>query len=397
MIFIFYPSHILGGAELLLSRLASDLCKAGYQVSLIDIPKGWISENINNSYIKTIYIGKEKVLLPDNATLITTSNFIYLLDSYFERSNTKLLFWTVQPYNVVVSMPYIHRYKILEKIIFTRFKSFYDNEVIRKPKKLLSELITSNSIVAMDNACDIVLNKNYGLAYRRFLPVYIHSKEAYSLSLLEKNIQVLWLGRVDNEFKKYILMKLISDIQNSDFSRKIHLNIIGEGDGLDELKQFCKNIDNIKFLGTLRDKQLEGVLAQSNIGFAMGTSALDMANRGIPTVLLDFSYQPIHFYKYRWIFEAENFDLGRDIALLSFEQLNNMKSFDEVLSELIEEQPNLGALCKDYVEKNHNVDTVLKKVDNYLMESRFSMNNLYENMKYRPIWLTIKKYVKGRR
>ena len=136
MIFIFYPSHILGGAELLLIRLANDLYNSGYEVGIVDVQNGWISENINNSHIETIYIGKEKVLLPNNATLITTSNFIYSLDNYFERSNTKLLFWTVQPYNVIISMPYINRYKILEKIIFTRFKNFFDNEVICKPKQL---------------------------------------------------------------------------------------------------------------------------------------------------------------------------------------------------------------------------------------------------------------------
>lgn len=397
MIFIFYPSHILGGAELLLIRLANDLYKSGYEVGIVDVQNGWISENIQNSNIKTIYIGKEKVLLPDNATLITTSNFIYSLDNHFKRSNTKLLFWTVQPYNVIISMPYIHRYEILEKIIFTRLEGFYNHEVIHKPKQLLSKLIASNSIVAMDNVCNIVLKKNYGLEYHRFLPIYIYSKEIYNRSALGEKFQLLWLGRIDNEFKKHILIKLISDIQDCDFFHKIHLNIVGEGDGLDEVKNFCKNLNNIRFLGTLRGNQLESVLAQTNIGFAMGTSALDIANLGIPTVLLDFSYQPIYFYKYRWIFEAENFDLGRDIALLSFEQLNNMKSLNEVLIELIEGQENLGALCKDYVERNHTENITLKKVDKYLMESKFSMDNLYENMKYRPIWLTIKKYIKGNR
>jgi hypothetical protein len=397
VIFIFYPSHILGGAELLLIRLANDLYNSGYEVGIVDIQNGWISENINNSHIETIYIGKEKVLLPNNATLITTSNFIYSLDNYFERSNTKLLFWTVQPYNVIISMPYINRYKILEKIIFTRFKNFYDNEVICKPKQLLSELIKSNSIVAMDNACNIVLNKNYGLNYQKFLPVYVYSKNSYSFSPLEEKIQLVWLGRIDNEFKKYILIKLISDIVDSNFFHRVNLNIIGEGEGLVEVKKFCENLNNVNFLGTLRKNELQSVLSQANIGFAMGTSALDIANLGIPTILLDFSYQPINFYKYRWIFEAENYDLGRDIKLLSCNQISSMKSLNEVLNQLVEEQARLGGLCKDYVEKNHTANISLKKIDKYFTESNFSIDDLYNYMKYRPIWLTIRKYIKGRR
>ena len=68
--------------------------------------------------------------------------------------------------------------------------------------------------------------------------------------------------------------------------------------GLVEVKKFCENLNNVNFLGTLRNNQLQSVLSQANIGFAMGTSALDIANLGIPTILLDFSYQPINFYKY---------------------------------------------------------------------------------------------------
>ncbi len=55
MIYIFYPSSIMGGAEYLLARTANLLYNNGFNVGLVDIEGGWLSANINNMEKKNYY------------------------------------------------------------------------------------------------------------------------------------------------------------------------------------------------------------------------------------------------------------------------------------------------------------------------------------------------------
>ena len=50
---IFYPSKITGGAEFLL-KTAAELLKKTHDVTIIDISKGWLSENIAGTKIKIL-------------------------------------------------------------------------------------------------------------------------------------------------------------------------------------------------------------------------------------------------------------------------------------------------------------------------------------------------------
>ena len=136
MIYIFYPSHILGGAELLLIRLANDLHAAGYVVCIIDIKNGWISKNIENVNIKILYLTNKKLILSDDGILITTANYLYSLDRYFSPSKTKLLFWTVQPYNVIIRIPHINKINFFKKLPLDFIKEFYLNIVLKARLKL---------------------------------------------------------------------------------------------------------------------------------------------------------------------------------------------------------------------------------------------------------------------
>ena len=70
----------------------------------------------------------------------------------------------------------------------------------------------------------------------------------------------------------------------------------------------------VEFHGNLKYKNLINLLNNSvDLSFAMGTSALDSAKIGIPTVLVDYSFKKIKNYKFRWIFDTQNFDLAHEI------------------------------------------------------------------------------------
>lgn len=315
MIYFFYPSSMTGGAEYLVVNTANLLCKAGLDIGVIDFKSGWVVNNITDPLIKKKYLYKnKKIQLDENDILITTANYMYKLDNYLLESNARVLFWVVQPYNIILGLPNI----ISGSKFFQILLSGYMNKKNIEHKQNLKLILNKNAIISMDSECDRVLNYNYSLNYKYYLPIFIDDNRFSQLNrLCEENntIKMVWLGRIDLDFKIHILKKLLLDLNlyRKDANVSLEFNIIGEGPGLESLKLFVnKNIKfKINFLGELRGESLREILVQNDIGFAMGTSALEIAAKKIPTVLLDFSYNEVLNYKYRWIFETDGYVLGR--------------------------------------------------------------------------------------
>lgn len=397
MIYFFYPSNIMGGAEYLMVNTANLLSDAGMPVGVVDFSDGWVLNNINNGLIKKEYILKNiKIQLDEKDILITTANNLYKLDNYFSTGDAKVLFWVVQPYNVILGLPnFLAQSKICKLI-----GSIYIKRKIICHKKNLELILNKNSIVSMDSECDRVINLNYGLNYKNFLPIFVKDGDFKTeLCKVKKNnvIEMVWLGRIDLDFKIHILKKLLLDIEliRNEFEKKIIFNIIGNGPGLDDLQIFIKkNINfDINFLGELKGNNLSFILEKSDIGFAMGTSALDIAIKKIPTVLLDFSYKKVNDYNYRWIFETEGYVLGRDIKLLSNFDIVSMKSLGQIFDELNNDQVKLSELCFNYVYINHSNQNTLLQLKKYLVNAKLTLKDIYEYSSTKPIWNKVSYYL----
>ncbi len=397
MIYFFYPSSIIGGAENLMVNTANLLCNAGLSVGVVDFKNGWVVNNITSPLIKKEYLYKnKKIQLDEKDVLITTANYIYKLDNYFLESDARVLFWVVQPYNVILGLPNI----ISENKIFQVLLSKYMNKQKVKHIKNLKLIINKNSIVSMDSECDRILNYNYSLNYKYYLPIFVDDSRFSQLNVLFKKnnaIEMVWLGRIDLEFKIHILKKLLLDLNlyKNFFNTSLEFNIIGEGPGLESLKSFVdENIEfKIKFLGELRGDDLSTVLVQSDIGFAMGTSALEIAAKKTPTVLLDFSYNEVLDYKYRWIFETDCYVLGRDIDFLTKVDVKNMKKLELIFSELIDNNKMVAESSFNYVLENHSSKNILNLLEDYVINAELTIRDIYQYRSTKPFWNKIWYYL----
>ncbi|HEN9524449.1 TPA: hypothetical protein U9I82_002879 [Acinetobacter baumannii] len=396
MIYFFYPSKIMGGAEYLMINSANLLANSGLNVGVIDIEEGWIINNIQNDLIKKEVIAYgNKFQLKDEDVLVTTANNLYKLDDFFLKSNARVLFWVVQPYNVVLSLP-----KILDKNKFIKsIGLFYISKKLQTHKENLQFLIKKNGIVSMDGECDRILKIKYNLNYKKFLPIFIENNKFFKNNISRINnkaLKIVWLGRIDLEFKIHILKKVLFDL--NEIKRKLNynfiFNIIGNGPGIEELEKFTKNIDfEINFLNELKGDNLSLVLERSDLGFAMGTSALEIAAKKVPVVLLDFSYKKVTKYNYRWIFETNEYILGRDINLLSKEDISSMKSIECILNELNQTCLDLPQLCYDYVYENHSSKSIFQKMIKYISDTDLTIADIYEYRFTKPIWNKISYYL----
>lgn len=398
-IVIFYPSEITGGAEFLLKTIA-DFLKKDYNLTIIDINDGWLSKNISD--VNKIFIDKnKKIELDDNITLITTANLIRRLDEFFT-GNFSLIGWNIQGFNMIPILPKlgtIQHFRIIR--IFLKYTFLFTEYLYLK--KLIKYLKYKNSLYIMDETCNDIFKKYYNISFNEYLPVVIPDEKFLLTKKIFNNlnnkINCVWLGRLDNEFKTPILNHLLINISEyaKNFNGKIIFNIIGNGPGLEITKNVANKIVNVEinFLLEKRDNELKDLLVKSDIGFAMGTSALEIAACNIPVVLLDASYRKVpDTYTYKWIYEEVNYNIGHMIDSYHISKFIKRNTLEQIMSELLFNYDEISVKSYEYVKNNHSV-CVLK---NKIIEAINKTTSNFEDMKYNnlfkdPYWNLLKPII----
>ncbi|WP_446787212.1 hypothetical protein, partial [Macellibacteroides fermentans] len=124
----------------------------------------------------------------------------------------------------------------------------------------------------------------------------------------------------------------------------------------------------------------EGVISGENLDrflldkidvlVAMGTSALEGAKLGVPTVLLDFSYGNVpEGYRFRMLFESEYYGLA-DLIDDSHIETGN-KSLEQIIENIQVKYSDLSEKTFDYCARNHSISSVCEKFMSALEEATF--------------------------
>jgi len=189
-------------------------------------------------------------------------------------------------------------------------------------------------------------------------------------------INIGWVGRLC-DFKSYILVYTINkliQIAPRFGSVKFKYHIVGDGPFLDYIRKNIHSSDLVEvvFHGAIPHLKLNDFLEnQIDIVTAMGTSALEGAKLGKPTILLDFSFKEIKKdYLFRLLNETIEFDLAHLITDLDYEKGN--ESLYDIFQKIINDYPKYSALAIDYFIKNHDIKNVSKllieKIDSASLE-----------------------------
>ena len=199
------------------------------------------------------------------------------------------------------------------------------------------------------------------------------------------------------EFNIHILKKVLLDIDflGKTSKEKFIFDIIGDGPGLKELRLFVKEKLSLKvsFLGEMPTEKLYDIIQKYDIGFAMGTSALDIAAKKIPTILLDFSYSEVLKYNYRWIFETQKYTLGRHISSLSQQDIKSMNSIKDIISQLKSNKYHLSEKSYDYVCNNHSSESTFIRLKSCMSTSEFTLQDVYGYRSTKPFWNSVHRLV----
>ena len=101
----------------------------------------------------------------------------------------------------------------------------------------------------------------------------------------------------------------------------------------------------------------------------MGTSALEGAKLGVPTVLLDLSYKNVpDTYEYSWLCQRDGSTLGKTLRDFS-PKGSSYRSLSLLIAEFLQEEQVLSQKTYSYFLENHSMEVVTDRLLSALGQS----------------------------
>lgn len=371
----YFPYIEISGVPVLFYRLANSIVQiSNIKIFVIDYENGAIARNLikHENLILLPFVDGKKISPPENSVLIMQSILPYAIrDELVVQPNTKMLFWNLHPDCLV---PYLMPLPFLRNLQNKNFKFYLflvkllNQSLITNLQKFVKDSVKKKSLLFMDQA-NLIKTKKYLFLESLdvvFLPLpALGSKIKRNIFLQDfKTLEFTWVGRLC-DFKSYILIYTLRKlcILAEKNKIKIKFSIIGDGAFKKMIGGQIVNTDwfNVEFLGSLSPDLLnKHLLNNTDVMAAMGTSALEGAKLGIPTIVLDISYFPVSSdYKFRWLHETLNFDLGHDMTIDDFEK-NNL-SLEKILLDVVNDYHILSNKAYNYFKSNHDMEYVINK------------------------------------
>ncbi len=220
------------------------------------------------------------------------------------------------------------------------------------------------------------------IPYPQFLPIPVllaeENKYIKEHEIEPAILKLTYIGRSVN-WKMMPLKKILKDCAKLANLYQIHFTIL-----VDNIDDFHKLINltslgdvnglTINLVENMPPSEINGFLMScSDLHFAMGTAALEAAKLGIPTILVDYSTNEFEDnYQYRWLFETEHFNLGKNIEKAPLTKGISMKT----LLSSVESNSSLFESSKksfEYVATHHDGNNVVRKLIAVSKESQFKI------------------------
>jgi len=418
----YYDVSGLGGAETLHSRivnyLAASKCKLYMIASERDYAYNQIPKELLGNIIRIPVDGK--YLSTKNNSLKEKKEIQELVKTYLSLNDTILLAYAPYFNNLQITMMIFESFQHAR--LFTSFlhpeswpraifswPSVYGKSIrpLRKnslyyyQRELLKKLDTGSANWFMNDVTKKYHEFYYDVELPNSrvipLPFDIPEIDPVVLNRSRKNsdiLKVVWLGRFEY-FKNPSIKKAyeaLDRLTEKHKDLKVEFDLIGYGSEKYE-KDIRKEVKTsgrlqVKYLGKIFPDRLPEVIAQYDVGVAMGTSALHIGVMGIPTIYVDASDEN-HYKEIKgcWL-HREPIGLGSgvygDIAGFRIDGREDMRIlFEEMIAA-----PNLledyGVKDRNYVIENYDENKIMPQIIDAWTSSTFSPGDM-EVYRYPPL------------
>ena len=369
-----FPYRGVGGVSLLFLRVAEELASAaGVETYLVDYSDGFMAKHRRPELTHLIeYRDDEAVSIPDDAVAVFQSMTPWSIYPSLKMAPTvRIFYWNCYPFNLIPTLPGFRRYmqsnQAIGRIVLATILRGYRNKMIR----LIRLLLDKYSLVFMDtgNVSTTEAYLEIAIPDPEFLPIPVvmpaQKKTLTDLDFPSNGLRIAWLGRVV-DFKYHILKYALKELNNiqADVGCPIVFTIIGSGDFDEDLQNDVLALKNLSvhFIKHIAPSELDEFLCKEvDVLMAMGTSALEGAKLGIPTILLDFSYSEIpDGYRFQWLHEKLGYSLGERIDERHLVAGN--QSLLECLRHALIGYPALSDLAFSHFVEHHSLNKVATRL-----------------------------------
>lgn len=350
IVFFYKKKHTIAGSLLMYLNMAKYISvnRSEYTVYYINYYNEYINRVIDNTTI--IFRDFEQCTYNDldNSIFIVPLNYIQiLLEKIRNLKNVKILLIDWHPYLVEYL---INQFDSKCGGITPVFQLFQD----------------TNSLCFMDKSCRASVERQTTLKYSsNYVPVFIDQsiKRYQELPIIDSHrLQIGWLGRLDRD-KICTIINLADNLIDIGSYQQIDLHIIGDGDAKNALN-IAKYTPKIRFIFTsyLTGDDLYDYLKKNvDLLVAMGMSALNGAELGIPTVIPLVSNNIFYTNKYVFLYDSSEYSLGwrkEDLKecgckAYTIEEIITMTNTNEL-------KVQKGLLCNQYLLKYHNIELAVE-------------------------------------
>ena len=368
----FFPYIPPSGVSSLFAQLAQAIAERNTaKVRLVDFAHGAMARAlVPGGRVELVEFERDKrIIIGPGETLVMQAEHAGKMRRQLEiHPEARMLLWQLHPYNFVPPLipligqrdlwlrrPGLYR-ALMSHGLSPSMRNTVEFVTLAARKKSLffydmPSLRTTEAFLGLQVPDSILLP----------VPVNVPPSQVRNGRIASDVLHVAWVGRL-YDFKVHILVHLIRRLlaHARASGKKVVLHVVGSGPKQALLEQFGVGADGLKLVrhGDLPAPELRKLLVeQVDVVASMGTAALEGAALGLPVILLDLAYSKVPpDYQFRWLFEAQGFDLGHTITPADCNP--GADSFPAMMAVLEESYPVLARRCHDYTRQNHSLDVV---------------------------------------
>lgn len=372
-----------GGIEMFWIRLAKKL-QYEYNVFILDGCKTSIfRKSLKDDKVSFLDFSFKCTKIPDDAVVVAPLNYPNLAGC-LKGKNLRFLFWSLYEKSAICVETYrwLHLLenkfqinfsrktekllmRLMNPVLYKHLKGFYK---IANEKQALIHMAKDN-VIFDEDYFDIKLKEN-------IIPFGLEIKDPIELHMKPNFIRACWLGRFVG-FKYNAIKNVIVGLHN--FCKKhseitIHLDLIGQGDFENQIKQDCLEYTRDNFTMALKGEMLGETLQtylQNNVDLlcAHGTAILEGAKYGIPSLICTGGIGAKEI-DYLWLFEAP--------AGYTGSMYYNPKghTMEESTTAFMCSNKEIGQKCYEHVDKYFNFENIIRKFLNSVQATQLSLDDL---------------------
>ncbi len=384
MIVLFNLNHYLGGGETILVRFAEHLKKNSRDYLIISCcSKSYISTHSLKNNLKNIYwpIKEDSVVYMNVSEKIILQEFAF---KYFNESNGTIYLFTFclrDFYNSLYiaktlklkNLKICHGIYHPEDYLYLSNFTFFKKRLIDVNLRYLNYMNEKHGLIfSTSNSYDLISTK-FDTSQKLIIPIPI-VLDSLSITKSEISNKVKFIC-----ISRFVSFKIASIIAMLNYIRKnknFELSIVGYGKYkfLIHWYIFFFRIKNVKIYSKIDPDKLHSLIDIHDIGYAQGTSILEIAKRGKPVIIAPYSHLfdifKRNFMSYGIFGFSNEIEFGDSTEIKSYS-----KPIDEAANIILENYDLAVSLTFNFI-KEFNSEVIFQRLYNSIQNSRFAYDSV---------------------